>query len=243
MKLMHYLLPAVRTIKPLWIKLRLDRWLKPFLPGLQNLVNLSHMAYWISNQKKPAFNDFYSSTFDYQKRIKLYEYLLGTYCKSEPITYLEFGVAGGQSFEWWVKNQINGDSKFYGFDTFEGLPEKWGHLEAGSMTAYGLFPTIQDARISFIKGLFQTTLPSFLKSNDFTTRTVIHMDADLYTSTLYVLTSIAPHLKAGDIIFFDEFLVPSHEFLAWKNFTDSYYIKTEMIGAANNYYFTAFMIK
>ncbi|MBK8780187.1 MAG: hypothetical protein IPO25_23355 [Saprospiraceae bacterium] len=53
---------------------------------------------------------------------------------------------------------------------------------------------------------------------------------------------LAPLLKPGDIIFFDEFSVPSHEFLAWKNFTDSYYLKYEMIGAANNYVFAAFKL-
>ncbi|MBK6815843.1 MAG: hypothetical protein IPG82_10420 [Saprospiraceae bacterium] len=52
--------------------------------------------------------------------------------------------------------------KFYGFDTFEGLPERWGHLAAGSMTAHGNVPAIQDGRAGFIKGLFQDTLPGFL---------------------------------------------------------------------------------
>lgn len=239
---MHQLLPLIRKIKPLWIKYRIDRLVKPFSAGLRNIVNLSLMAEWISNQKKPAFNDFYSSKFDYTKRIGLYEFILKEYCGREAITYLEFGVAGGQSFEWWVKHQNHQDSKFYGFDTFEGLPERWGHLAAGSMTAHGNVPAIQDGRAGFIKGLFQDTLSGFLHGKDFTSRTVIHMDADLYTSTLYVLTMLAPLLKPGDIIFFDEFSVPSHEFLAWKNFTDSYYLKYEMIGAANNYVFAAFKL-
>ena len=42
------------------------------------------------------------------------------------------------------------------------------------------------------------------------------MDADLYSSTLYVLTMLAPYLKAGDIVMFDEFTVPRHEYLAFK---------------------------
>jgi len=69
---------------------------------------------------------------------------------------------------------------------------------------------------------------------------VIMMDADLYSSTLYVLTSIAPCLKPGDIIFFDQFNVPLHEFRAFNDFTESYYLKFRLIGAANNYYFCAF---
>jgi len=51
------------------------------------------------------------------------------------------------------------------------------------------------------------------------------------------------NLKTGDIIFFDEFCVPTHEFLAVKNFTESYYINLKPIGASNNYLFTAFEVK
>ncbi|HQV01287.1 MAG TPA: hypothetical protein PLO59_09015, partial [Bacteroidia bacterium] len=66
---------------------------------------------------------------------------------------------------------------------------------------------------------------------------------DLYSSTLYVLTSLAPHLKSGDILIFDEFSVPKHEFLAYTNFIQSYYLQFELIAAANNYFFTAFRMK
>jgi hypothetical protein len=59
---------------------------------------------------------------------------------------------------------------------------------------------------------------------------------------LYVLTSLAPFLKKGDIIFFDEFVVPTHEFKAFLDFTLSYYMKLELIAAANNYYFAAFKV-
>ena len=88
----------------------------------------------------------------------------------------------------------------------------------------------------------ELTLPGFIQQYNSTNRKVVHMDADLYTSTLFTLTSLAPLLKKGDIILFDEYLVPSHEFLAFDNFIKSYYINTEFIGAANNYLFTAFKI-
>jgi hypothetical protein len=68
------------------------------------------------------------------------------------------------------------------------------------------------------------------------------MDADLYSSTLYCLTSLAPFLKKDDIILFDEFTVPQHEFLAFKNFTESYYLKFQLIATANNYFFSAFKL-
>lgn len=68
------------------------------------------------------------------------------------------------------------------------------------------------------------------------------LDADLYSATLYVLTSLAPFLQKGDIIFFDEFAVPTHEFKAYYEFVQAFYPNIELIAAANNYYFAAFKV-
>jgi uncharacterized membrane protein len=69
------------------------------------------------------------------------------------------------------------------------------------------------------------------------------LDADIFSATLYVLTTLAPYLQPNDILFFDEFNVPSHEYLAFKMFTQSYYVQTEVLGAVNNFYQVAFKIK
>jgi O-methyltransferase len=73
-------------------------------------------------------------------------------------------------------------------------------------------------------------------------RNIIMMDADLYSATLYTLTSLAPFPKTGDIIFFDEFAVPTHEFKAFHDFVQSYYSNLKPIAAANNYYFIGFKV-
>ena len=65
----------------------------------------------------------------------------------------------------------------------------------------------------------------------------------LFSATLFVLTSLSPYLKKGDIVFFDEFAVPTHEFKAYTEFIQSYYLPLELIAAANNYYFAAFLVK
>ena len=71
---------------------------------------------------------------------------------------------------------------------------------------------------------------------------VIHIDADLFSSTLFVLNTLNPYLKKGDILFFDEFNVPVHEFKAFKLWVESYYINYTVLGEVNNYYQTAIRI-
>jgi hypothetical protein len=162
--------------------------------------------------------------------------------EEKPINYLEFGVCKGDSFKWWMHKNSNPASHFYGFDTFEGLPEDWYVFKKGDMSAP--LPVSKDTRTEFTKGLFQDTLFDFLKKHEFSNdvKKVIHMDADLFSSTLFVLTSLAGYLNDGDIIMFDEFNIPNHEFYAFRCFSDSYYIKTELIGAVNNYYQVAMKI-
>lgn len=206
--------------------------------------NIITLTKWIADQdKRGILNDFYSPKRDYNKRYQRYQYVVDKLSlKDANIDNLEFGVCNGNSFQWWVNNSHNVHSKFYGFDTFEGLPEDWGTFNKGDMAAN--IPILIDNRAEFIKGLFQETLPSFLlnQKKRSETRKIIHLDADLFSSTLYTLTSLAPYLKKGDILLFDEFNVPNHEFFAFKMFCDSYYIKTRLLGAVNNYYQVALII-
>jgi len=141
-----------------------------------------------------------------------------------------------------LSQNANPESRFYGFDTFTGLPEDFGVYKKGAFNNNTEAPQIDDKRVKFYQGLFQQTLPGFLNVLNNDKRNIIMMDADLYSATLYTLTSLAPFLKTGDIIFFDEFAVPTHEFKAFHDFVQSYYANLELIAAANNYYFTAFKI-
>jgi O-methyltransferase len=216
-------------------------WVRQPLLTISNTISLTK---WISSQeRKTILNDFYNPKRDYSKRYELYQYVSDKLnLKNEGIIYLEFGVCGGHSFKWWLNNCISIESRFYGFDTFEGLPEKWGTFSKGDMAA-GI-PDFSDNRATFVKGLFQESVPVFLKEYDLATvtRRIVHLDADLFSSTLYALTSIAPYLRKGDILIFDEFNVPNHEFFAFKLFSDSYYIKTKLLGAVNNYFQVAMII-
>lgn len=68
------------------------------------------------------------------------------------------------------------------------------------------------------------------------------MDADIFSATIFSLSQLYRFLNNGDVIMFDEFAVPKHEFMAFKIFTESFYLKYEVIAATNNYLFLAIKI-
>ena len=232
----------IRYTKIIFLYLRLHivfNWLSSvFL----NLFYLTKFSKWAQRNRKIAYNDF-PSKWDYSKRYDLYKWVLEKEdLTSIPINYVEFGVAQGASFRWFLQQNADPSSSFYGFDTFTGLPEDFGPYKKGSFNNQSAPPDVSDSRAKFYQGLFQQTLPGFLPEWKKDRRNIIMLDADLYSATIYVLTSIAPNLKKGDIIFFDEFSVPTHEFKAFYDFIQSFYIPLELIAAANNYYFVAFKV-
>lgn len=207
-------------------------------------AHLAKLSRFVNKHKKDGYSDYYSSKFDYHKREKLYLHVIESQKLNEiPIDFFEFGVARGLSFKWWVQNITHKDSKFYGFDTFTGLPEDWGKFKVGDFSSGNLPPEINDTRVSFHQGLFQQSLLPFLKNYNPEKRKIIHLDADLYSSTLYLLTTLYPYLKSGDILFFDEFSVPMHEFKAFTEWTNAFYVEYEVLGSVNNFFRLAVMIK
>jgi len=153
--------------------------------------------------------------FPYAKRNVFYTYLYNRVLGKASIDYLEFGVAGGSSFKSWLELSKHEASRFYGFDSFEGLPEDWQEDSLkGSFSTNGALPDVDDARASFVVGLFQQTVDAFSREFQPQNRLVLHMDADLYSSTLYVLMNMDRHIRPGTVILFDEFNA--------RGFTDEY---------------------
>ncbi|GAB5465806.1 MAG: hypothetical protein Kapaf2KO_12420 [Candidatus Kapaibacteriales bacterium] len=208
-----------------------------FLPSskLNFLGHTAGVSSWIKKYGKLHYSSFPNSDFRYDKREGLYQFVLDNEVKTDPINYLEFGVSRGTSFKWWVANHEHPESRFFGFDTFTGLPEDWGPFKKGAMSNGNEPPKIDDTRHSFYQGIFQKTLYSFLENYNPDKKQVIHLDADLYSATLFVLTTLSPHLKKGDILIFDEFNVPMHEYKAFTEWADSFYINYKPIGETNNY--------
>jgi O-methyltransferase len=208
---------------------------------------LARLGAWTRRNPAPFDADLTERAFRYGKRERLFEHVRSGELGDGPIEYLEFGVAKGASFRWWLMHSVHADSRFTGFDLFTGLPEDFGPVRAGSFDTGGRVPMIDDPRARFVAGFFQDTLGPFLGEASLDQRAagrrlVVHLDADLYSSTLFVLTRLAPILRAGDVLLFDEFGVPMHEFKAWVEFVAAYQVRATLLGQANDWLQVAFRI-
>jgi len=203
------------------------RWVFPEIVAhwASYLLYLSRLSRWLRH---------HPCTTAPANRQMLYDFLVQGEGLNAPIDYLEFGVYQGSSLKWWCENVTNPEARFFGFDSFEGLPEDWGYKPAGTFNTGGSTPDIEDQRVELVAGLFQDTLRPFLQRYSRECRKVVHMDADLYSSTLFVLVTIAPFLKKGDIIMFDEFGsvgMPQHEFRAFEDFCMAFPISVTALAA------------
>ena len=114
--------------------------------------------------------------------------------------WLEFGVASGKTINYISKFTKD---KVYGFDSFEGLPEKWREgYNKGAFTRNGNLPQVNN-NVELIKGWFNETLPNFIKNNNKKV-SFIHMDADLYSSTKCIFDVLKPYIDTDCVIVFDE---------------------------------------
>ena len=117
---------------------------------------------------------------------------------------LEFGVFNGYTLNA-LARKIK-PQQIYGFDSFEGLPEDWKMsgeqgLHKGNFAVEQL--PIVESNAHLIVGWFNNTLPNFLQEHVDPVK-FLHLDADLYSSTIYVLRQLNDRILAGTTIVFDE---------------------------------------
>ncbi len=131
----------------------------------------------------------------------------------------EFGV-----FEAWSTNRIADrlpDRTVYGFDSFEGLPERWREsFGPGAFSTGGRLPRVRP-NVRLMKGWFDATLPAFAAAHP-GPAALLHVDCDLYSSTRCVLEQLGGRLVPGSVIVFDEYFNypgwEEHEFRAFGEF-------------------------
>jgi Macrocin-O-methyltransferase (TylF) len=136
--------------------------------------------------------------------------------RGQSVLYLEFGVAYGASILYWSRALDGPQYTFHGFDSFEGLPETGGPWRKGQFSSGGAHPFVNDPRVGFFKGWFHDVLPAYVvPSHDLL---ILNLDADLYSSTIFVLNHLRSYIKPGTLIYFDEMNHVDHEPKAFDEF-------------------------
>jgi len=158
---------------------------------------------------------------------------------------LEFGTATGRTlnqFAHWLPQHT-----VVGFDSWQGLPEQFNDLPPGHF-AQPLPPVLPNCKL--VQGWFGSRPPqdrSGIPENtaEFYSRTnsaplaLLHIDADLYSSTHTVLTAFADHIRPGTVILFNEYwnhpTWRKHEYRAWQEHCTKHGVRYEYIGYASNH--------
>jgi hypothetical protein len=195
---------------------------------LKFLERLSQNIIWrqILAKKRPKIVSTVSgiltgNSWDKLLRHKVWEQIPKHINIDKDILYLEFGVWKGDSIKYFAEKFKSENSEFYGFDTFQGMPDNWRHMKKGHYSTLGDTPQINDTRVKFVKGLFQETLPNFLENLKPESKKkiiVIHLDAVLHSSTLFTLFKLDEHIKNYFFIF-DQ--LGTDECRAFNNFNES----------------------
>ncbi len=150
---------------------------------------------------------------------------------------LEFGVHEGRTIK--IMREELGDSyKFFGFDSFMGLPEDWEgtDLRKGHFSTEGVTPNIDGVEV--FAGWFEDTIPKYLEVAD--TIGLLHIDCDLYSSTKTVFKYLHEYIKKGTIIVFDEWIYnynescSDHEQKAFYEYVDDHNVKFKFVDFQNH---------
>ncbi len=145
----------------------------------------------------------------------------------KPGLVLEFGVGRGKSMRW-IAPEIDGT--VHGFDSFEGIQEHWNGNPIGAF-AQRKMPKVPE-NVEFHVGYFDATLPGFLETHSGPI-SFLHVDCDLYSSTVTIFDKLGDRLQPGAIILFDEYYNfhrwKQHEFKAFQEFVEESKMKYEYI--------------
>lgn len=196
--------------------------LRGFLPRPDNRFeylaqcNVSDLLAWRAAFSSAAFVEQMMHTATVVRSRRENIMLAARNCPGEGMI-LEFGVGEGTSLGW-LQEELPG-RRVVGFDSFEGLPEDWR-----SGFPQGFFghvnPEDFDGR-ELCVGWFEDTIPTFFSTND-QPIALLHVDCDLYSSTVTVLDACIPRMVDGGVVVFDEFFnYPAweqHEARAWQEY-------------------------
>ena len=135
--------------------------------------------------------------------------------------YLEFGIYRGYTI-WHAQRSATRlgltDMRFFGFDSFQGLPEVEGADGRAAIFVPGDYRCTREdvermltehgfdwSRAALVDGYFDRSLtPELRRGHAMTRAALVMVDCDLYQSTVPVLAFVADLLQDGTVMLFDD---------------------------------------
>lgn len=219
--------------------LRTHRSPQPITPSETYKLNLHGILWERASADSADFVEGHlHSALVFRTLIELWNYTISRIMEQGNIgLMMEFGVYNGTSINYFSRRLP--DLQFYGFDSFYGLKTDWSghHAAKGRFSLNGVLPQVED-NVLLVPGWFNETVPSFLgqKTDDICVR-FAHIDGDTYEAATSALLPIAPRLRPGSLILFDEMIgYPNWrngEFRAWNEIADRHSIAYRYIAFAS----------
>jgi hypothetical protein len=203
----------------------------------ENTKRIAHMQtaeYVLANMQ---------SACSLNSNFELYDYIANNIKIDGEI--LEFGVYQGGSISY-LSNKFKNNT-LYGFDSFEGLPERWRiGFDKGAFNLNGQLPSVPN-NVVLIKGWFDESLPIFLEQNCILKVGLLHVDCDLYSSTKDIFRMLEDKIFTGTVIIFDEYFNydgwQNGEFKAFQEFISDKKFTYDYIAFNSNHEQVALIIK
>lgn len=182
-----------------------------------------HLRFWAGRPKLLPTLAQYTYTDEHLKFVHILEAInymrvAGAAGVILPQTFFEFGCHSGRTFSAAVNAAAffeMANAEFYAFDSFEGLPEtkaeEDGYFKTGTFcTSRADFVRIVERKTGLrlddkyvVQGYYCDSLITKLQ-NRLPKVGVVHIDVDLYSSTVDVLRFLKPLLVQGTLLVFDD---------------------------------------
>lgn len=207
---------------------------------------LRHVNFSVRNPKLVDALDQYTYSDEHLKFVHILECI--NYLKVAghenrlPPVYYEFGCHSGRTFAAAVNaaNYVGlEDASFFAFDSFAGLPQT-SSAEDGIFKKGEYSTSIKDFKeiikkrtglvldeANIIEGFYEDSLSEELQAK-MPKAGIVHIDVDLYSSTVEVLEFIRPLLVKGSILIFDDwYCFPAGESKGEKLAMEEFLFKNE----------------
>lgn len=149
--------------------------------------------------------------------------------------WMECGVGTGKTAKLLIERK--GNRWLHLFDSFDGIPDSWA-LSQDQVYEPGFgkheLPKkeITGVGVALYVGKFEDTIPFWAHDNKYQIG-LVHIDCDVYSSTVDVLHALNLNIRQGTIIMFDEYFnyqrFAEHEYKAFSEFVRGYNFEFEYI--------------